>query len=71
MNWPAVHIDGMDWHDLGTPPVLRLPLDLANSCAHGRVRTNALIVPHLLPSEGPCGRMQNDPTAAGTMNVSA
>jgi hypothetical protein len=55
MNSVAAQIGGTDCHDVGTSHVLRLPLYLANSGVHGRVRTNALIVPHFLPSEAPCG----------------
>src|SRR5579859_1694326 len=41
-----------------TSRIRGLPLCPANSAAQTRVRTNALIVPHFLPFEGPCGRMQ-------------
>jgi hypothetical protein len=51
----AAYFGGIDRHDVGASHVLRLPLYLAKSCVHGRVRTNALIVPHFLPSEARAG----------------
>ena len=72
MNFQAAQVGGVGQHDLGTSHFLHLSaICYRIHVFTDGVRTKALIVPHLLPSEGPWGRMRYDPIAAATMNVSA